>query len=226
MRLVRKIIYIGECNESAVYFDTEKNIALSAPKSHLLNTTAAGRINRWLPILVGVMVIGGGSIGFFTTANPFGGYYNYGTLVFLMFAWLFEFIGLVWIVERALYKHVKQAQPTDKRYFRAAIYSNLLWNNFEDKRVTIGKKIWAWVMTGIFIAVNCSIIPIVNKIVLSDVRNQVPIGSDIILTSMLGIMPFCLVLLIWQNNPIRFFNIVGKYQKRELIWGKVMKERK
>lgn len=64
MRLVRKIIYIGECNESAVYFDTEKNIALSAPKSHLLNTTAAGRINRWLPILVGVMVIGGGSIGF------------------------------------------------------------------------------------------------------------------------------------------------------------------
>ncbi|MBF0777946.1 hypothetical protein [Streptococcus cuniculi] len=138
--ILKKIIYIGESGEGAVYFDTERNLALSAPKSKLLNTDEAGLTNYFIPILVGFLIVGGSGLGFFTVANPFSGYYSYETLIFLVFAWIFEFIGMVWLLERALYKNVKQAQPTDKQNFRSAVYGNLLWNNFSDKRVTVGKK--------------------------------------------------------------------------------------
>ena len=81
--LLRKIIYIGESGEGAVYFDTERHLALSAPKSKLLNTEATSLTNRFIPILVGFLILGGG-VGLFTYANPFGGYYSYGTLIFLI----------------------------------------------------------------------------------------------------------------------------------------------
>lgn len=69
---------------------------------------------------------------------------------------------------------------------------------------------------------NIGCIPIFQNTVLPLIRNQSKIGSEIIMISLLGIMPFCLILLTWQNNPIRFFNTVAKYQKREIKWDKEM----
>lgn len=68
--LLRKIIYIGESGEGTVYFDTERNLALSAPKSKLLNTEAAGMTNRFIPVLVGLLILGGGA-GFFYSCQSF-----------------------------------------------------------------------------------------------------------------------------------------------------------
>lgn len=137
--LLRRIIYIGESGDGAVYFDTKHNLALVASKSQLLNTEKAGVTNRFIPILVGILILGGGT-GFFTVANPFGGRYSYATLLFLVSAWLFEFIGMIGLLERALYKNVRHAIPTTPQNFRIAVYNNLFWNNFSDKKATSGKK--------------------------------------------------------------------------------------
>lgn len=219
---LRKIIYIGESENGAVYFDTERQLALSAPKSQLLNTEGAGKVNRFIPLLVGFLIVGGGT-SFFTVANPFGGRYSYGTLIFLGVTWLFEFIGMVWLLERALYKNVQQAQPTNRQNFRVAVYNNLIWRNFSDKKVTTGKIVVCWLFVSMIFLVNIACFPIFQNTILPLILNSSSIGSEIIMLSLLGIMPFSLVLLIWQNNPIRFMNLVGKYQKREIKWGKESK---
>ncbi|MGT2950282.1 hypothetical protein BU202_01960 [Streptococcus cuniculi] len=212
----RKVIYMGECGEGAVYFDTERNLALVAPQSMLLNTAGAGKTNLLIP---GLIALGFGGTGL-TVANPFGGHYSEATLVFLIIAWTVEFFGLVWLLERVLYKNVKRAQPTTRENFRLAVYGNLIWNNFGDKRATTGKKIWLSVLLSAILIANIGIVPIVYKMILPLINNREQIGSEIIMISLMGTMPFSLVLLVWQNNPIRWLNVVEKYQKRQIKWGK------
>lgn len=214
--MFRKIIYIGECGEGAVYFDTERNLALVAPQSMLLNTAGAGKTNLLIPSLVALGLGGSG----FAVANPFGGYYSEATLVFLIIAWIVECVGLIWLLERALYKNVKQAQPTTRQNFRTAVYGNLFWNNFGDKKVTTGKKIWAWIMTVMFSILGLS--PILVCWIFQNMIGTA-IGSEIITISLIGIMPFCSVLFVCQNNLIRWLNLVEKYQKRQIKWGKSVK---
>lgn len=170
---LRKIIYIGECGEGSVYFDTERQRPLVASKSKLLNTEGARKTNRFIvPIIVSTFFVGG-----FVFANPFGGYYSETTFFFLIVVWLLEFIGFIWLLERALYKNVKQAVPTPRENFRRAVYSNLFWSNFRDKKVTIGKKVWAWIMTGIMFLLSFSPLLII-KVGFNMLGNA--IGSEII----------------------------------------------
>lgn len=213
--LLRKIIYMGECGEGTVYFDTQKQLALLAPSSSLLSTAGASITNKAIPILIGVFMFGLG----LKTTNPFGGHYSHGTLVFLIVLWLLEFFGFVWLMEMALYRNVKYAQPTSRRNFRVAVYGNLVWNNFGDKKATIGKKCLMSGVVLIMLFLNMAFLPILHYSVLPDVMSHAKIDSGIILLSLWGIIPAILVLLIWQNNPIRFLNIVGQYQKRQLKWG-------
>ncbi|MGT2964092.1 hypothetical protein [Streptococcus acidominimus] len=212
----RKIVYMGECGEGAVYFDTERNLALLAPPSRLLNTAGAGKTNLLIPALV---ALGFGGTGL-VVANPFGGYYSYATLIYLVLLWLIECFGLIWLLERALYKNVKQAQSTTRQHFRTAVYGNLFWNNFGDKRATVGKKLFFVFVIISMIIVNIALIPVFLESILPDINNNAQIDNGIILTSLLGLMPAILVILVWQNNPIRWFNIVGRYQRREIPWGK------
>lgn len=210
--MFRKIIYMGKCGEGAVYFDTEQQCPLLAQKSKLLNTEGARRTNRLIvPIIVSAS-LGGSSLIF---ANSFGGYYSESTLIFLIAVWLMECFGLIWLVERALYKNVKEAIPTTRENFRRAVYSNLFWNNFSDKKVTIGKKVWAWIMTGTMLLLSFSPLLII-KVGFNMLSNA--IGSEIIGISFIGIMSAIAFIMIWQNNPIRWLNIVEKYQKRQINW--------
>lgn len=54
--------------------------------------------------------------------------------------WILEFLGMLILVEQALYKHVKIGEITTKKEFLIAANGNLIWNNFGDKKITIGKK--------------------------------------------------------------------------------------
>lgn len=213
--MFRKVIYMGECGEGAVYFDTERNLALVAPQSMLLNTTGAGKTNLLIP---GLIALGFGGTGL-TVANPFGGYYSEATIVFLIIAWTVEFLGLVWLLERALYKNVKKAQPTTRQNFRTAVYGNLFWNNFGDKRATLGKRLAFLFAICSMILVNIAFIPAMIYSVIPNIQQQVAIDSGIIILSIWGLMPAILVILLWQNNPIRWLNVVEKYQKRQIKWG-------
>ncbi|EUJ43454.1 hypothetical protein PRIP_13039 [Listeria riparia FSL S10-1204] len=78
------------------------------------------------------------------------------------------------------------------------------------------KKIFAWALT---LVVGCATIGFIIGLCLANQQGYfigAPIGSEIIVLSLFGVLPFLTVFLIWDNNLIRWFNIVGKYQNKKL----------
>ena len=208
----RKVIYIGESQGQAIYVHVdEQRKPLAAPKSKFLDTEAS-RGNRKHIVWLICGLLGFSSImQLFPATRFFTGVYSYGTLIYFLLTWLLEAILLLVVVERALYKNVALAQPTSKENFRRAVNSNLFWNNFSDKKVTLGKKIFAWIFT-VFMAVMGLVGPIsvFSMLVLKMMRT--PIGSEIITLSFMGILPAVAVLLLWQNNMVRWFMAVERYR--------------
>lgn len=134
--LLRKKIYIGETNKGVVYYNTRTGEILSSEKSKLINTEKAGNYNKYIPLIISLLILFG-SLGI--TAISFG-IYNKTILGILVLLWILEFLGMLILVEQALYKHVKIGEITTKKEFLIAANGNLIWNNFGDKKITIGKK--------------------------------------------------------------------------------------
>ena len=208
----RKVIYIGESDGQAIYVHVdEPRNPLAAPKSKLLNTDAA-RGNRKHIVWLICGLLGFSSImQLFPETRFFTGVYSYGTLIYFLLIWLLEAILLLVIVERALYKNVVLAQPTSKENFRRAVNNNLFWNNFSDKKVTLGKKLFAWVFT-VFMAVMGLVGPISVLSMLVLKMMGTPIGSELFPLSLMGILPAVAALLLWQNNMIRWLKAVERYR--------------
>lgn len=209
---LRKKIYIGETSNGVIYYNTKTGEILSANKSNLLNTEKSEQLNKFIPYLIVLFLSFG---GLEITSFSFGEY-NKTILMILIVLWVLEFIGMVILLEQALYKYVKHAVSSTKKEFQIAANENLFWNNFGDKRVTRGKKIWAWIITTI--VTLCGFSPImISKIINNLIGTN--IKSEIVGFSMIGIMPAIMVIFIFQNNPIRFFKAVeevrsNKYQKK------------
>ena len=208
----RKVIYIGESEGQAIYVHVdEPRNPLAAPKSKFLDTEAS-RGNRKQIILITLFLIAfSGVMQLFPETRLFGGVYGYGTLIYFLTVWLLEGSLLLVIVERALYKNVKLAQPTSKENFRRAVDTNLIWGNFGDKKVTLGKKIFAWVFT-VFMAVMGLVGPISVLSMLVLKMMGTPIGSELFPLSLMGILPAVAALLLWQNNMIRWLKAVERYR--------------
>ena len=208
----RKVIYIGESQGQAIYvhIDEPRN-PLTAPKSKFLDTEAS-RGNRKHIVWLICGLLGFSSIlQLFPATRFFTGVYSYGPLIYFLLIWLLEAILLLVIVERALYKNVSLAQPTSKENFRRAVDSNLFWNNFSDKKVTLGKKLFAWVFT-VFMAVMGLVGPISVLSMLVLKMMGTPIGSELFPLSLMGILPAVAALLLWQNNMIRWLKAVERYR--------------
>ena len=208
----RKVIYIGESDGQAIYvhIDEPRN-PLSAPKSKLLNTDAARGNRKHIILSICALLTFSGIMQFFPETRFFTGIYSYETLMYFLLIWLLEAILLLVIVERALYKNVALAQPTSKENFRRAVDSNLFWNNFSDKKVTLGKKLFAWVFT-VFMAVMGLVGPISVLSMLVLKMMGTPIGSEVFPLSLMGVLPAVAVLLLWQNNMIRWLKAVERYR--------------
>lgn len=210
--LFRKVIYIGESEGQAIYIHVdEPRNPLAAPKSKLLNTDVARENRKHIILLLCTLLAVSSILQFFPATRFFTGVYSYGTLIYFLLIWMLEAILLLVVVERALYKNVALAQPTSKENFRRAVNSNLFWNNFSDKKVTLGKKLIAWVFT-VFMAVMglAGPISILSMLVLKMMGT--PIGSEVFPLSMMGILPAVAVLLLWQNNMIRCLKAVEQYR--------------
>lgn len=208
----RKVIYIGESEGQAIYvhIDEPRN-PLSAPKSKLLNTDAARGNRKHIILSICTLLAVSGIMQFFPETRFFTGVYSYGTLIYFLLIWLLEIMLLLVIVERALYKNVALVQPTSKDNFRKAVNSNLFWNNFSDKKVTPVKKLFAWFFT-VFMAVIGLAGPISVLSMLIFKMMETPIGSGILPLSLMGILPAVAVLLLWQNNMIRWLKAVERYR--------------
>ena len=204
--LRRRRVFIGECDGQAVYYDQKTGEALAAPKSRLLNTEKAGDTNAFIPQLVILLLAGGPAIsGFFSL--KFVGVYNWFSLACILLFWLMQFFSLVALLERALYKNVRKAQPTTEKVFYYAASHNLLVKNQFDPR-QLGTLAFRFVR----FAVNIVSIYYFLYFLTLPLKFGQPINEGYGLW-FAGLLFFVIFLMYNQNNPVRFVKIMRLYSQ-------------
>jgi hypothetical protein len=194
--LGRRRVFIGECDGQAVYYDQKTGEALAAPKSRLLNTEKAGDTNSFIPDLVILLLAGGPAVsGFFSL--KFVGVYNWFSLACILLFWLMQFFSLVALLERALYKNVRKAQPTTEKVFYYAASHNLLVKNQFDPR-QLGTLAFRFVR----FAVNIVSIYYFLYFLTLPLKFGQPINEGYGLW-FAGLLFFVIFLMYNQNNPVR-----------------------
>ncbi|MEI5993934.1 hypothetical protein A5880_001492 [Enterococcus sp. 4G2_DIV0659] len=204
--MLRKLIYMGEVKGETIYFDVKKKIPMKA-----LNTQRLDRKKKnywWSGIIV--------TLFFIIISSILSTRYTPITLVLIVILWFLEVFFLTRLIDNTLYKNVKLATPATKKELGDAIKTNSIWTIFNNKKVTIWKKLIAWILTIVVVLCTISILPIAYLINQNGELIGHQIGSEIVAISLTGILPFSSILLIWENNLIRWLNAVEKYQKKEL----------
>ena len=205
--LRRRRVFIGECDGQAVYYDQQTGEALAAPKSFLLNTEGARKTNAYIPEMVIFFMAGGpGLFGFFSAMSI--GVYNWTSLTYILLFWLAEFLLLIAILERGLYKNVRKAQPTTEKIFHYAASHNLMVRDehFDPAKAsaTVYRIVrWILVLMNLY-----SIYVIYSYIRLFG--QPIETNSDFWGT---GIIWFTIILMYNQNNPIRLVKIMKLYSQ-------------
>ena len=204
--LGRRRVFIGECDGQAVYYDQKTGEALAAPKSRLLNTEKAGDTNSFIPDLVILLLAGGPAVsGFFSL--KFVGVYNWFSLACILLFWLVQFFSLVALLERALYKNVRKAQPTTEKAFYYAASHNLLVKNQFDPR-QLGTLAFRFAR----FAVNIVSIYYFLYFLTLPLKFAQPINEGYGLW-FAGLLFFVIFLMYNQNNPVRFVKIMRLYSQ-------------
>ena len=207
--LGRRRVFIGECNGQAVYYDQKTGEALAAPKSRFLNTESARNTNSFIPELVILLLAGGPAMsGFFSL--KFIGVYNWFSLACIILFWLMQFSLLVAILERALYKNVRKAQPTTEKVFYYAASHNLFVKNQFDPR-QLGTLAFRF---GRFVVNIVSIYYFLYFLTLPLKFGQ-PINEGYGLW-FAGILFFIVFLMYNQNNAVRFVKIMRLYSQGKI----------
>ena len=208
--LRRRRVFIGECDGQAVYYDQKTGEALAAPKSRLLNTEKAGDTNAFIPDLVILLLAGGPAIsGFFSL--KFIGVYNWFSLACIFLFWLMQFFSLVALLERALYKNVRKAQPTTEKVFYYAASHNLFVKNQFDSR-----QLSALPFRFARFAVNIVSIFYFLYFLTLLLKFGQPIGDESYGLWLAGLLFFSIFLLYNQNNPVRFVKIMRLYSQEKV----------
>ena len=204
--LGRRRVFIGECDEQAVYYDQKTGEALAAPKSRLLNTAKAGDTNSFIPELVILLLAGGPAIsGFFSL--KFIGIYNWFSLACIFLFWLLQFSLLVAILERGLYKNVRKAQPTtEKVFFYAASHNLFVKNQFDPRELSALPYRFARYL------INIVSIYYFLYFLTIPLKFGRPIDEGYGLW-FAGLLFFSVFLLYNQNNPVRFVKIMRLYSQ-------------
>lgn len=213
---MKKIIYIGETAGYTVYFDRKRKQILKSKKSQWLSNKKTRNNSKVIILTLVAIILCGSVLTFFGKDQFFMGEYTIGILFFLILFWMFEFFFLATLTHRILYKDIKKAEKATKKEFRNAVQNNNIWNIFNNKKVTISKKIFAWVLTFLFLGTTIGFFYLLFRINQQGLFLGSPIGSELIPLSLFGVLPYIVFYLIWQNNLISWFNIVENYQKRKL----------
>lgn len=212
--LRRRRVFIGECDGQAVYYDQKTREALAAPKSVLLNTEGARKTNAYIPEMVIFFMAGGpGLFGLFGAISV--GVYNWISLTFILLFWLAEFLFLVALLERALYKNVRKAQPTTEKIFHYAASHNLMIGEENFDPANCSATIFR-IVRWIIVAMNLySIYVIYHYIQLFG--QPIEPNQDFWGT---GIIWFVMILFYNQNNPVRLVKIMKLYSQGKVLFKK------
>ena len=221
---MRKIIFIGQSDDKAVYYNTRTKEALVADKSALLNTEGARKTNKAIIPLMFVFIFLG-LIGGMVAIPAFSGFrYSSWMVPPYIVAQFFVCFGFIWMMEVALYKEVKQVQGGSSQQFAKAVDSNLIWENFSKKKATFGKMIVFLIIQLVIIFLAFIGIATIPNIVNSFIRQE-KFDAQILFSLLIGLFPALLYLFLFQNNPIRWLLAVRKYEHGKVIFAEDKEEK-
>lgn len=210
--LRRRRVFIGEFDGQAVYYDQQTGEALAAPKSILLNTEGARKTNAYIPELVILLIAGGpGVFGFFSAMSI--GVYNWTSLTYILLFWLAEFLLMVAILERGLYKNVRKAQPTTEKIFHYAASHNLMIGEDDFDPAKASSTIYR-IVRYIIIAADIYLVCVFYGYTQ---KFGQPIETNYGFW-IAGFMFYMLFLLYNQNNPVRFVKIMKLYSQGKVVF--------
>ena len=222
---MRKIIFIGQSGDKAVYYNTRTKEALVADKSALLNTEGARKTNRVIiPLMFAFVFLG--IIGGLVAIPAFSGFrYSSWMVPPYIVAQFFVCFGFIWMMEEALYKEVKQVQGASSQQFAKAVDSNLFWDNFSDKKATFGKMLaFMIVMLLVFMTTIVIFVATIPSII-DSFNKQETFDIQIFFSLLAGLFPAVSYLLLFQNNPIRWLLAVRKYKQGKVLFGEEIEKR-
>jgi len=214
---MRKIIFIGQSGDKAVYYNTRTKEALVADKSALLNTEGARRSNRGIAPLIAIFSLLG-LLGGFLAIPIFSGFrYNSAMVPIFILCLSFIIFGFIWMMEVTLYKGVNQVRGATKQQFEKAVYSNLFWDNFSDKKATFAKML-AFMIVMLLVFIVTIIFAATMPNIIDSFNRQEPFDIQIVFLPLGGLFPAVSYLLLFQNNPIRWLLAVRKYEQGKVVF--------
>ena len=215
---MRKIIFIGQSGDRAVYYNTRTREALAANKSALLNTEGARRSNRAIIPLIAIFSLLG-LLGCFVAIPIFSGFrYNSAMVPIFILCLSFILFGFIWMMEVALYKGVKRARGATKQEFKEAVYSNLFWENFSEKKATFAKMLAFMIVMLLIFMTNIVIFAAAIPGTIDSFNKQEAFDIQIFFSPLAGLFPAVSYLLLFQNNPIRWLLAVRKYEQGKVVF--------
>ena len=215
---MRKIIFIGQSGDEAVYYNTRTKEALVADKSALLNTEGARKTNKAIIPLILLFALFGGGVGLaiFSFTSPFR--LNERMIPIILLAIFLVFVGSIYMLEKALYKNVRSTFLANEEQFKAAVNSSLIWGGFSDKKATFGKIFFFLFI--ILILLFC--VGIVGMFgipgMLIPYYNHEWFDLSLLFSPIAGVLPAVVVISLFQNNPIRWLLAVRKYEQGKVIF--------
>ena len=215
---MRKIIFIGQSGDKAVYYNTRTKEALVADKSALLNTEGARRSNRGIAPLIAIFSLLG-LLGGFVAIPIFSGLrYNSGMVPIFILCLSFILFGFIWMMEVALYKGVKQVRVATKQQFKKAVYSNLFWENFSEKKATFAKMLAFMIVMILVFMTTIVIFAATIPSIIDSFNRQEPFDIQIVFSPLVGLFPAVSYLFLFQNNPIRWLLAVRKFERGQVVF--------
>ena len=218
---MRKIIFIGQSGDEAVYYNTRTREALATESSASSETDGAisSKKSKWpwvvFFVFLLVTIIG---IWIRSLLAPFR--LSEWMAPIHLAAILFVFIGSVYGFEKLFYSGAKSLVLASEEQFKEAVESSKFWKKSPDKEPTVDKIIlylfvilvllFVFVIV-VFFAIPGTFIPYYEHEWFEPSMFMVPIGATIV--------PISVVLLLFQNNPIRWLLAVRKYKQGKVLFG-------
>ena len=217
---MRKIIYIGQGCQQSVYYNTRTREALTTESSNLPDSEGAisSKKSKWPWILFfAFLLVAVISIWIRSLLAPFR--LSEWMIPIHLAAILFVFIGSVYGFEKLFYSGAKSLVPASEEQFKEAVERSTFWRKSPDKEPTVDKIIlylfvilvllFVFVIV-VFFVIPATFIPYYEQEWFEPSMFMVPIGATIV--------PISVVLLLFQNNPIRWLLAVRKYKQGKVLF--------
>lgn len=214
MFLRRRRVFLSEGEGGiAIYYDRKTRELLEAPKSRLLDTEKSTRMNRHIPRLVVLLMSSGGGIASFFAIFLHGTYTSRG-FWYVLAIWLAEFVLLVGIVERGLYKNVGQAHLMTRSKVES-IMGKPEEDDAEEEKTEEDIEFGFWnylhLRTVLFLVPMISFFYAFSFVISYHTLVGKPIGKEIFEILFLGIMFAAIFIIYNQNSPVRTIQIIDDF---------------